>query len=119
MDCVIDLDAAAAVLASRLAERTDLESDPITWRGFESSFDEPFTTDRGAIIDPYSVGVRVRRGEEKGLLVLYAGGWADLEYWSGDVSDGVRNHVAGWQDPLDVPRFDDVVVELLALFTLT
>lgn len=119
MEYRIDLDAAAAVLAERLASRPDLSSGPITWKGFESRFDEPFKTDRSDIVDPYSVGIQVRRGDEEGRLVLYAGGWADFEYWNGDASDAVVDRVPGWEDWLDVQRFDAVVVEFLSEFQPT
>ncbi|MFD4323588.1 hypothetical protein ACFWQC_03070 [Nocardioides sp. NPDC058538] len=116
MDRVIDLDLAAVVLVERLAGRPDLQPSPITWNGFEAAFDEPFKTRRDEVVDPYSVGVAIRRGEEEGLRVLYAGSWTDMEYWSGDVADDVDLRVPGWDDWLDLPRFDAVMAEFLSLF---
>lgn len=42
MDCLVDLDTAAATLAKRLSERPDLTPGPITWKGFETQLDGPF-----------------------------------------------------------------------------
>ena len=37
--------------------------------------------DRSQVAKPDSVGVAVRRQRAEGQLVIFRGGWADLEYW--------------------------------------
>jgi len=112
----INLDEAARVLAERIAERPDLTVGPFTWKGFDTPFDEPLATDRSAIEEAYSVGVRLWRGSEEGAIVLYAGGWADYEYWAGIAEADVVLDAPGWGNPLDVDRFAEVVARLLAEF---
>ncbi len=116
MDRRIDLDAAAAELTAKLGERTDLDVGPLTWKDMGDDYDTPWATNRATVGEPYSVGVEVHRGTEEGRLVLYAGGWADLEYWSGSTSDEVVDRVPGYDDWLDVPRFAKVVDEFLGYF---
>ena len=116
VDPRIDLDAAAAELSERLGRRADLSVGPLTWKDMHAAYDAPFPTDRSEIDIPYSVGVHVSRGVEEGSLVLYAGGWADLEYWSGSAADDPILRVPGYGDWLDVPRFAAVVDEFLDFF---
>ncbi|KNX37184.1 hypothetical protein [Luteipulveratus halotolerans] len=116
MDLHIDLDAAAAELTVRLSKRCDLDISPLTWKDMGDDYDTPWATERATIRAPYSVGVEVHRGSEEGRLVLYAGGWADLEYWSGSASDDVVDRAPGYNDWLDVPRFAAVVGEFLEHF---
>lgn len=40
----------------------------------------PLKTDREEVTDADSVGVVVRNQEQEGRLVIFRGGWADLEY---------------------------------------
>lgn len=118
MDKRIDIDAAAQVLRDRLAARPDLTPSPLTWMDFGAAFDEPLSIDRPTIREPYSVGVEVRRGAEEGRLVLFAGGWADYEFWLGTAAaaaDPVLD-APGWDDWLDVERFGAVVDRLLGEF---
>ena len=116
VDLRIDLDAAAAEMSARLRERSDLDIGPLTWKDMNAPYDAPFPTDRAEVEIPYSVGVHVLRGNEEGLLVLYAGGWADLEYWTGSAADDPILRVPGYDDWLDVPRFAAVVDEFLGFF---
>ena len=51
------------------------------------------------------MGVTVRRGSQEGSVVLFAGGWADLIYWSGDPAFEPVSDAPGWEDWLDVARF--------------
>ena len=44
-------------------------------------------TDRHEVRGAYSVGGHVTSEEQEGSLVLHAGGWCDLRYWSGDAAD--------------------------------
>lgn len=40
----------------------------------------------------------VRKDEQEGQLVVFRGGWADLEYWSGRPSDEPVTEAPGWDD---------------------
>ncbi|MFF4415491.1 hypothetical protein ACFYY8_23410 [Streptosporangium sp. NPDC001559] len=83
MDHVIDLDQAAAEITARLLAWTarGLSPGPITWRDETAPWPQPLETDRALVVDPDSVGVRVRGADEwaEVQIVLYRGGWADLD----------------------------------------
>lgn len=113
----IDVDAAAQVLLDRLARRPDVSALPLTWMGFGAAYDEPLSTDRAAIGDAYSVGVELRRGAEEGRLVLFAGGWADYEFWAGTADADPVLDAPGCDDWLTVERFAEVVERLLGEFS--
>lgn len=66
--------------------------------------------------DPDSVGCRIRRGKSEGSVVLFLGGWVDLEYWSGIEDDAVVLEAPGWGDPLTVESFADLLDRWRALF---
>ncbi|MFJ4917849.1 MULTISPECIES: hypothetical protein [unclassified Streptomyces] len=83
MDRVVDLDGAAAVLAQRTAGWTSagLEVGRVTWRDYEASWPQPLETDRDRVQDPDSVGVVITGPAEAVLLVvLFRGGWADVDF---------------------------------------
>ena len=108
MDQVVDLDAAAAVLADRLDDwrSQGLDVGHLTWGHVNG---RELTTDRAQARSDYSVGVRVRRGHEEGALVLFAGGWCDMEYWSGTADAEPTVEAPGWDDWLDVERFARII----------
>jgi hypothetical protein len=64
----------------------------------------------------YSVGIQVSRAAEEGMVVLYAGGWCDLEYWSGQADDEPLLEVPGWDEPLDILGFEHVLDRFESLF---
>ena len=71
-------------------------------------------TDRGTTKDADSIGVSVRRGSSEGSLVLFKGGWADLEFW-----DGLGNPMLsapGWPDGMSVEDFGALLDRFAALF---
>ena len=88
MERRIDLDAAARELECRAerARASGVTVDAITWR---DQADRPPTlkTVREEVSDPDSIGIRCTMGGREGSLVLFRGGWADLEYWSGEASE--------------------------------
>ena len=45
-----------------------------------------------------SAGVALCKGEKEGRLVVFRGGWADLEYWSGRPCDEPVTEAPGWDD---------------------
>lgn len=83
MDEVIDLDQAAGEITSRLPVWTaaGLLPGPITWRDAVASWPQRLEVDRAVVTAPDSVGVFVQSADERNAvnIVLYRGGWADLE----------------------------------------
>ena len=80
MDRLVDLDAAASEIDRRRPSwlASGLEPGPTTWR--ESAGSQPHTivSDRDAVVDPDSVGIRVvARDRGEAQVVLFRGGWAD------------------------------------------
>jgi hypothetical protein len=53
---------------------------------------------------------------QEGSAVLFSGGWADLLYWDGR-SGQPLDEAPGWDDWLDLERFDQVLDRLTDLFT--
>lgn len=116
MDAVIDLDAAAGLLA-RHAETwrlLGLSVGPITWADGQTTVNA-VTTDRSAVRGDYSCAIALRRGRQEGHLVLYAGGWCDFTYWSGE-GDSFIDESPGWNEWLDLAGFEDIVNRFGACF---
>lgn len=108
---LIDLDVAVVLLeqcAERLRE-AGCEVPSITWRDQGLGWPPPLLTDRAAVLDPDSIGIHVRCGEREGMFVLFKGGWADLEFWTGAVTDPPVVEAPGADDPLTM---DAVAAEL-------
>ncbi|MFJ7280218.1 hypothetical protein [Kitasatospora sp. NPDC098663] len=86
MERVIDLDQAAAVIAER-AERwlaAGLKVGQVTWRDETARWPRQLETDRALVRDPDSVGVLISGPGDAGLsVVLFRGGWADVDYFDG------------------------------------
>lgn len=83
MERVIDLDEAATAIAERqsLWQAAGLAVEPVTWRDEAAAWPQHLETDRSRVIDPDSVGVHVLSPAEAELvLVLFRGGWADVDY---------------------------------------
>jgi hypothetical protein len=81
MDRLINLDAVAAELARRRDGwvRDGLATGEFTWRDAAALWPQPITTDRTAIADPESLGLTFRAiSGDQAQLVLWRGGWADL-----------------------------------------
>ncbi|MFD9304096.1 hypothetical protein ACFWCB_15835 [Streptomyces sp. NPDC060048] len=88
MDHVVDLDQAAAEITARLPAWTasGLDPRPITWRDETLVWPQPLETDRALVADPDSIGVRIlgTDGWSEVQVVLYRGGWADLDALTGN-----------------------------------
>jgi hypothetical protein len=87
MDQVIDLDEAAKAIAGRNQawRRAGLTVSSLTWRDAASPWPQRIVTDRSTATDPDSVGVRVQGpGDAELHVVLYRGGWADIDYTTVD-----------------------------------
>lgn len=117
METLIDLEAAAAVIENRRAfwKAMGIEASETTWRDQGRGWPPPIVTDRRSVLDPDSIGVELRKGEQEGSVVLFKGGWADFLYWDGE-SRTVVDDAPGWEDSLDLTRFDGVLDRLTSLF---
>ncbi|MFF4189219.1 hypothetical protein ACFYZ9_39125 [Streptomyces sp. NPDC001691] len=82
MDHVIELDSAAAEITARLPawSAAGLTPLPVTWRDGHAPWPQRLETDRALVADPDSVGIHVKGadGWAELQIVLYRGGWADL-----------------------------------------
>jgi len=83
MDQVVDLDAVLVELVRRRQEwtRSGLVVGDFTWRDAAAAWPQPIVIDRESVADPESLGMTFDAGDgaEAALLVLWTGGWADLE----------------------------------------
>lgn len=117
MERALDLDAAAASVqrrASQWAARS-LTVGPLTWADGQTTVNE-LTTRREAVRGDYSVGIRIRRGDEEGELVVYAGGWCDLDYWAGRADSEPLSEAPGADEPLDLAELEVVLDRFEGLF---
>ncbi|MPY30069.1 hypothetical protein FNH09_01620 [Streptomyces adustus] len=84
MERVVDLDEAASAVADRQPawQAAGLLAEPVTWRDEAAApWPQQLTAERSQINDPDSVGIHLRSLNEAELLVvLYRGGWADIDY---------------------------------------
>ncbi|MEV6995665.1 hypothetical protein AB0N87_42175 [Streptomyces sp. NPDC093228] len=86
MDRVVDLDEAAAVLMERVARwrSAGLAVGEMTWRDWEAEWPQPLETDRARVHDPDSLGLVISGSAEAELsVVLFRGGWADVDFFDG------------------------------------
>ncbi|WP_037622133.1 hypothetical protein [Streptomyces aureus] len=83
MERVIDLDEAAAAVAARRPawQAAGLTVKPVTWRDEAAPWPQRLETDRSKVSDPDSIGIHVRNSRDAELhVVLYRGGWADVDH---------------------------------------
>ncbi|MBP0456675.1 hypothetical protein [Streptomyces montanisoli] len=83
MERAVDLDEAAAAVFQRQPDwqNAGLVVAPVTWRDGAAPWPQQLETDRSRVSDPDSIGVHVSGTCDAELLVvLYRGGWADVEY---------------------------------------
>ncbi|WP_033329693.1 hypothetical protein [Streptomyces yerevanensis] len=83
MERVIDLDEVAAAVAAHQPawQAAGLTVGPVTWRDEAAPWPQRLETDRSKVSDPDSIGIHVRNSHEAELhVVLYRGGWADVDY---------------------------------------
>lgn len=78
----LDLDHAACLIARCTPAwlSRGLTIDPITWMDNGTGWPAPLLADRNQAIRPKSLGLRLRGQDSEAEVVLYAGGWADLDY---------------------------------------
>lgn len=117
MERALDLDAVAASLRQRMARWTakGMTVGPLTWADGQTTVNQ-ITTHREDVRGEYSVGVRIRDGAQEGELVVYAGGWCDLDYWAGDAGSDVLAEAPGADAPLDVAALEAVLDRFEGLF---
>ncbi|MFJ4695375.1 hypothetical protein [Streptomyces sp. NPDC088766] len=92
MERVVDLDEAAAAIADRRPawQAAGLTAKPVTWRDQTAPWPRQPKTERSQVNDPDSVGIHLHGPNEAELLVvLYRGGWADIDYMVGADDAGV------------------------------
>lgn len=87
LEHIVDLDQAAAEITRRQPgwQAIGLAVGPVTWRDGTTRWPQQFETDRTQVGDPDSVGVHISGPRDTELkIVLFCGGWADLDYYAGD-----------------------------------
>src|SRR5690349_14353842 len=111
MDDPVDLDQVAALIARHaLAWReAGLAVGPVSWKDAGQEWPCPLEGDRGQVAEPGSVGVAVGKGGQEGRLVVFRGGWADLEYWSGSPCDEPVIEVPGWDARMDLSGIEQLL----------
>jgi hypothetical protein len=88
---------------------------PLTWADGQTTVN-PLTTKRADVRGDYSVGIRVRCGDEEGELVVYSGGWCDLDYWPGKPDSEPLAEAPGVDEPLDLAGLEGVLDRFQGLF---
>ena len=73
------------------------------------------SSERSSVTMPYSIGVRCTKGSQEGSLVLFRGGWADLEYWAGGDADVVVE-APGWENWLSIASFAALLDRFFNMF---
>ena len=114
----MDLDQVAALMTRHAFawEESGLGVGALTRRDAAASWPSPLREDRGQVVVPDSVGVAARKDGQEGRLVVFRGGWADLEYWSGGPSDEPVTEAPGWDDWMDLPGIERLLGRFADLF---
>lgn len=118
MRTVVDLDVAVREIEHR-AEGWRAEGfavGPVTWRDQEGGWPASLKTEREAVADPDSIGVRVRLGVQEGSVVLFKGGWCDLEYWSGSACAEPVMEAPGYPGGMTVEEFGRLLDRFIERF---
>ena len=88
----------------------------LTWRDDTQTWPRELATNRADVRDPDSIGVRCTKGDREGALVLFRGGWADLEFWSGDAADEPVLDHPGYPNALSLETLGALLDRFGALF---
>ncbi|KJS59954.1 hypothetical protein [Streptomyces rubellomurinus] len=85
MERVIDLDQAVLEVERRRSrwEEAGLTVEPVTWRDEEQEWPQQLELDRTAVVDPDSLGVVITGLGGELSVVLFRGGWTDVDYFAG------------------------------------
>jgi hypothetical protein len=118
MQSRIDLDEAARVVARRIGDwrRRGINATAVTWRDVGVPWPYPLKVNRAEVIEADSLGVALHKGDQEGRLVLFRGGWADMEYWSGDRGDEPLLEAPGWNEPMTLTDFEILLERFAGLF---
>lgn len=121
MEDLLDLDLAATEINSRVDSWTSqgIAVSDITWREQGNGWPPTLETDGSTVIDADSVGVRLAFGNAVGGIVVFKGGWADFEFWSGAQQDEPVLDAPGYGDPMSIEQFASQLDRLFALFEST
>ena len=116
---LIDLDQVAGLILSHAAawEQAGLAVGALTWRDVGVPWPYPLKADRDEVTDADSVGVTVRKQEQEGYLVIFRGGWADLDYWTGHPTDHPVMEAPGADDPMILTDVEHLLERFASLFS--
>ena len=114
----VDLDQVAGLISRHALawKQSGLVVGALTWRDEAAPWPTPLREDRDQVVEPDSVGVMVRKHQQEGRLVVFLGGWADLEYWGGGPSDRPVIEASGWDDWMDLPGIERLLRRFAGLF---
>jgi hypothetical protein len=118
MESRVDLDQVAGLISRHALtwKQSGLVAGALTWRDEAAPWPSPLREDREQVVEPDSVGVMVRKHQQEGRLVVFRGGWADLEYWGGGPSDMPVIKAPGWDDWMDLPGIERLLRRFASLF---
>lgn len=118
MERRVDLDQVAELISRHALswQEAGFAVGPVTWRDVGGGWPYPLREDRRQVAEADSVGVAVCTGEKEGRLVVFRGGWADLEYWSGRPCDEPVIEAPGWDDRIDLSGIEQLLRRFAALF---
>lgn len=118
MESWVDLDQVAGLISRHATawEEAGLVVGALTWRDVAGPWPYPLREDRAQVAEADSVGVTVRKHEQEGRLVVFRGGWADLEYWNGRPFDDPVTEAPGWADRMGLPDIDRLLRRFVGLF---
>jgi hypothetical protein len=118
MESRVDLDQVAGLISRHALawKQSGLVVGALSWRDEAAPWPAPLREDRDQVVEPDSVGVMVRKHRQEGRLVVFRGGWADLEYWGGGPSDIPVIEAPGWDDWMDLPGIERLLRRFAGLF---
>jgi hypothetical protein len=112
----LDLDRAATLIAERGPrwQARGLTVHAPTWMDNDVEWPAPLLTNRADARRPMSVGVRISREEPyaEAVFVLYAGGWADVDYVAAGSNDMASEYVKFDDAEQFGPLLDRIVAQL-------
>ena len=118
MERRLDLDQVAGLISGHAAawEQAGLAVGALTWRDVGVPWPYPLKADRAEVADADSVGIAMSKREQEGRLVIFRGGWADLEYWTGHPSDDPVVEAPGANDPMTLTDVGQLLEHFASLF---
>ena len=116
----LDLDQVAGLISCRVSAwaQAGFLIGSLTWRDVGVPWPYPLKTDRREVADADSVGIKLRKRDQEGRLVIFRRGWADLEYWTGRYPDNPFVEAVGADSPMAFPDVEQLLERFTALFRL-